>query len=586
MSDNCGKPKATVQHHASTVRHNQECRYIVRKRRQSSKKSMDSALVTPEKSPEGSENTISSFFDDTLSSSQMSPIMTLPPSGNASDNSTWRVEMETDGISNLLQTTDLRNVIDFNVLSWSLLTSDSEGQFDFDMSYTTNQADGLNPAFLNLDDKNLCFSKLNRSYESPEPSADMIRMLNLNDKANMRSFLDFIPSVNFSLKAIFSSQDHRHENTRNSKEEEIYRIFERISHVQTHLPPVNLNDSDCRGGYASWYWNDPALIENCRAACFDQPLGISNFLTISCFDKYIKEAQGQLPGNSVLISLIDSVMAFGYQAFLKSTQRFVSTEEKRKANYYCLMTLNSYTSVLNSPDTLLKLQTILAMTTICEQLDDSVYCELLTGALNCIRSLKLENSDLMIHSKHASIEDQDLARRCLWYFYSVEVPYSIRRGISPSIDRDWIDRSPPQANDETDWFPLQCLYATIVSSAAKMLYSQSALRQSPTEREQKLNMAYKLLEEWRSRLPPPLRDIHKPEMSRVLDDHQTRHITLTMFRQYHEAIFMIYFPWTGAQSSSRVSEECRRQSMELCVNSAQVVLATANQVSSLDILDR
>ncbi|KAH8804517.1 hypothetical protein F5884DRAFT_884048 [Xylogone sp. PMI_703] len=589
MSDNRWKPKATVQHHASTVRHNQECRYIVPKRRQSSKKSVESALVTPEKSPDASENNITGFFDDAPSSGQMSPILTLPPTSNASsDDSNWCVEMDADGISNLLQSTDLRNVVDFTAFSWPLLTSDSEGQFDFDMSsYTTNPVDGLTPAILNLDDKNLCFSKLNRPYESPSPSAaDMTKMLNLNDKAHMRSFLDSIPSVNFSLKAIFSSQDRWHENTRNSKQEEICRIFERISHVQTHLPPVNLNDSDCRGGYASWYWNDPALIENCRAACFDQPLGISNFLTKSCFDKYMKEARGRSPGNSVLISLIDSVMAFGYQAFLKSTQRFVSTDEKRKANYYCLMTLNSYASVLNSPDTLLKLQTILAMTTICEQLDDSVYCELLTGALNCIRSLKLENSDLMVHSNHASIEDQDLARRCLWYFYSVEVPHSIRRGISPSIDRDWIDHSPPQACDETDWFPLQCLYATIVSSAAKMLYSQSALRQSCAEREQKLNMAYKLLEEWRSRLPAPLRDIHQPDMSRILDDHQTRHITLTMFRQYHEAIFMIYFPWTGAQSSSRVSEECRRRSMELCVTSAQVVLATANQVSSLDILDR
>jgi hypothetical protein len=59
-----------------------------------------------------------------------------------------------------------------------------------------------------------------------------------------------------------------------------------------------------------------------------------------------------------------------------------------------------------------------------------------------------------------------------------------------------------------------------------------------------------------------------------------------MFRQYHEAIFMIFFPWTGDQLlGDRVSQEWRMKGMELCVNSAYVVLATADQVPSLDILD-
>lgn len=102
-----------------------------------------------------------------------------------------------------------------------------------------------------------------------------------------------------------------------------------------------------------------------------------------------------------------------------------------------------------------------------------------------------------------------------------------------------------------------------------------------------LGMAYKLLEDWRSRLPATLEEMERPDMQRILNNnHHVRHIALSMFRQYHEAIFMIYFPWTGAQSSGSVSEDYRRRSIELCVSSAQAVLATANQVSSLDMLDR
>ena len=119
-----------------------------------------------------------------------------------------------------------------------------------------------------------------------------------------------------------------------------------------------------------------------------------------------------------------------------------------------------------------------------------------------------------------------------------------------------------------------------------MLYSQQALRNSPLERGHKLETAYELLQGWRSHLPSSLQDIHKQEMHGILDDHRTRHVALSIFRQYHEAIFMFYFPWTGSQSSDRVSEDCRLKSMELCVNSAQVVLAIANQIPSLDILDR
>jgi hypothetical protein len=119
-----------------------------------------------------------------------------------------------------------------------------------------------------------------------------------------------------------------------------------------------------------------------------------------------------------------------------------------------------------------------------------------------------------------------------------------------------------------------------------MLYNQRALRQPMVEREQKLEHAFEILEGWRSHLPAGLQDIHKDEMHRILDDHQNRSFALTAFRQYHEAIFMIYYPWTGTQAIGRVSEDCRRKSMELCVNSAQVVLAVANQISSLDSLDR
>jgi hypothetical protein len=98
-----------------------------------------------------------------------------------------------------------------------------------------------------------------------------------------------------------------------------------------------------------------------------------------------------------------------------------------------------------------------------------------------------------------------------------------------SLDRDWIDHALPQAHDELDWFPFQCQYASVISSAAKMLYSQNALHQTLGEREQVLEIAYNLLEDWRSRLPTLFREIYKPNIHRILDDEHLRYIALPMF---------------------------------------------------------
>ena len=154
------------------------------------------------------------------------------------------------------------------------------------------------------------------------------------------------------------------------------------------------------------------------------------------------------------------------------------------------------------------------------------------------------------------------------------------------IHHDWIDHTPPKAGKGTDWFSVQCLYALVLSSATEMLYNQRALQQTLAEREQRLDTAYDLLEGWRRHLPAPLQGIDKQNTHLVVDDHQLCEILLCFFRQYHEAILMICFPWTGMQADGRVSEKYRRKSVELCVNSAQVVLTIANQILNLDILDK
>ena len=71
-----------------------------------------------------------------------------------------------------------------------------------------------------------------------------------------------------------------------------------------------------------------------------------------------------------------------------------------------------------------------SQTTISEQIDEIIHCELIAGAVSCARALKLDYRDFM-HGSNASSKDKDMARRSLWYLYSIEVPQCLRHGMSP-----------------------------------------------------------------------------------------------------------------------------------------------------------
>ena len=192
-------------------------------------------------------------------------------------------------------------------------------------------------------------------------------------------------------------------------------------------------------------------------------ISVANFLPMSHFDNLFKEAGARSQCSPMSISLIDSVMAFGYQAYLAVTQRFIDFEERSKANCYSRIALRRHRNVLSSSNTLLKLQasrisclvkgyilttqTILAMvgqvrpllhmtanercqTTVAEYVDENIYSELLTGAVSCGKALNLEVRDCTSGGRTSS-KDRDLVRKSLWYLYSIEVIQSVRRGLAP-----------------------------------------------------------------------------------------------------------------------------------------------------------
>ena len=75
-------------------------------------------------------------------------------------------------------------------------------------------------------------------------------------------------------------------------------------------------------------------------------------------DSIIRETLGRTREGSMSISLIDSVMAFGYQAYLTISQRSINSEERKRVHQYAKIPLRSRSIILRSPNTLLKFQVI------------------------------------------------------------------------------------------------------------------------------------------------------------------------------------------------------------------------------------
>ena len=156
--------------------HNQECQYLLSKKRQASKNSLESAG-----SGKGSGfrlqlndvcNTMATYTSEAPNSVRISPGLPSPPTDNLvqifadtihndsskrtpnSDQSTvhtfgdeyaedptWNIEIDPEGIQSLLPTTDIEKMFDLSEFTWPPFMTDSSSQLDFDIPFTADQND-------------------------------------------------------------------------------------------------------------------------------------------------------------------------------------------------------------------------------------------------------------------------------------------------------------------------------------------------------------------------------------------------------------------------------------------------------------
>jgi hypothetical protein len=101
------------------------------------------------------------------------------------ENATWSLETGPEGLHTSLHTTDIRNIFELGEFSWPLSATDTDCQIDFGIPFTVEHADvstSVSSTALIEGDTVLLFNRSARTYESPKPSEELVRPLNLNNK--------------------------------------------------------------------------------------------------------------------------------------------------------------------------------------------------------------------------------------------------------------------------------------------------------------------------------------------------------------------------------------------------------------------
>ncbi|KAF5966798.1 hypothetical protein FBULB1_11485, partial [Fusarium bulbicola] len=209
---------------------------------------------------------------------------------------------------------------------------------------------------------------------------------------------------------------------------------------------------------------------NFISQCLDDPEGIRVLLDRKSMnlvaDKIAKHALAADTETSVLFH---SLMAIGCHSLNLDQGHQIIGKEKYPVLKFFKEALNSKQHLRDNP-TLQGLQAILTMAYFSARVGDNSTSSFLADAAFCVQTLQLHNASA-IQKQYKSFLEQKVAKRALWFLYSLEKPRCLAEGLLPLIHDDFIDYDPPSSASyspsEVDWFTMNARFATICSSIIK-----------------------------------------------------------------------------------------------------------------------
>ncbi|CZR56900.1 uncharacterized protein PAC_06789 [Phialocephala subalpina] len=278
---------------------------------------------------------------------------------------------------------------------------------------------------------------------------------------------------------------------------------------------------------AGWYLDDEAMIPQW---CDEQSRQVNAEALVSA-------SAGAVLAIGSYTALLREPSAPGFKALQKAHQRLFDILERQR-------------SVRSSSDSLLKLQVLLLLVIISNLCDQSVTEELVAGAVQCARVLRLFQP--WRAQARITNEEHELADSAVRFLYCIEVNHALHQGMPPLLNHDWISHAASPGNVDQNYLITDCSLFTLMHGVLRRQYSPSALQadpcDSPLDQMKKLECNEQRLKKWLTDCIP------SDDLDCILDASkflgrlnsstpgQKRRL-LRVFYLYHKAVFFIFCPW-------------------------------------------
>ncbi|PNP80102.1 Fum21p [Fusarium nygamai] len=352
-------------------------------------------------------------------------------------------------------------------------------------------------------------------------------------------------------------------------------------------PPSN-NIMGHRGFY------DAKFISQCFDACDTDPEGVRVLLERKSMDLIAHEiTKDALAVDTETSVLFHSLMAIGCHSLNLDQGHRAIGKGKYPVLKFFKQALNARQHLRDSPS-LGGLQAILTMAYFSARVGDDSTSSFLADAAFCVQTLQLHNASA-IEQKYNSFQEQQVAKRALWFLYSLEKPRCLAEGLLPLIHDDFVDYDPPSSASysasEVDWFAINARFARICSSIIRERLRCKSGR-PPSRRGQDRASEYSassvikrlesLLEEWRDDLPfAGDFDATGSDEFAASTCSERRH-RIKCLNKYWSAIIA-----THSGQARGVAEDGGagvRLSRARCIDAAQAILQNSHYITSTDIL--
>ncbi|KAI1336266.1 hypothetical protein F5Y15DRAFT_395025 [Xylariaceae sp. FL0016] len=309
----------------------------------------------------------------------------------------------------------------------------------------------------------------------------------------------------------------------------------------------------------AWNSEDDGFMRQWSNACFDD-YPLNGFLEKTYSDQIIEKYQSTR-AEALEIAFAQAIFALSCHASSWRQPSTHSPKSRQDATQLSHACLEGHRSIQGAQDSLLKLQVLLLLAIISNTYDPTMTGDILTGAVQSARALRLFAKGR--NQPRIADGELDLAERAVKVLFCMETDQAINQGIPPLMNQDWLrdkvsEMTNPDYGAYSDLIANCLLFETLQSVLWKQYSSGTVnthLGNTSLDHMKQLEINEQCLKDWATHHP----SLDSSDQVRHADSFlsslkssdagQNRRLFQT-FCLYHKAVLFMFCPWIAALTDS------------------------------------